>query len=309
MSSEEFADIVVVGSCMIDLVSYVSRLPVAGETVQGLKFTQGFGGKGANQCVAATKLGAKTALIARLGEDNFGKTYLDEFKKYPTLNTSHVALVPDQTSGMAPISVANDGENQIVIVPGANLKLSPSDIDDAEPLLVHSKVVLFQGEIDWNTTLYCLRKVKTYSNEAFSTLDPAIFSLADVICVNEVEAEILTNKKISADEDAIECVKTLLDKECNTVIITMGGSGVVYASKQDNATIHSLQVERVTPVDSTGAGDCFLGALSYYYSYFPNLPLREMISRSCQIARLSVLQRGTQESFPSRQALDPNLFA
>ncbi|KAL1450930.1 hypothetical protein WDU94_003241 [Cyamophila willieti] len=350
--------IVVVGSCMIDLVSYVPRLPMPGETIHGTKFQQGFGGKGANQCVAAAKLGASTALVAKLGGDNFGACYLSELAKYESLNTRYVTRAREGiSSGMASISVSSNGENQIVIVPGANSTLCNSDIDTALPLLRNSKVVVFQGETPWSTTRYCLERL-SISNEVLSILNVApapstpcsdlltSLTLASIVCVNEVEAELLTQVKLdyrvkrrrawmvlgrvtalpsithvmldffgplilgevnSHISDSLDCLFSL---GCQTVIITLGASGAVFATAKGSNTVEKVEVERVNhPVDTTGAGDCFLGALAYFISYFPSLPLGEQISRACKIARLSVMQYGTQPSFPSRSQLDESLLS
>uniref|UniRef100_A0A8D8SS68 Ribokinase n=1 Tax=Cacopsylla melanoneura TaxID=428564 RepID=A0A8D8SS68_9HEMI len=311
--NDKKTDIVVVGSCMIDLVSYVPRLPMPGETIHGTKFQQGFGGKGANQCVAAAKLGASTALVAKLGGDNFGACYLSELNQYDNLNTRYVTR-EEISSGMASISVSSNGENQIVIVPGANSTLCNSDIDAALPLLRNSKVVVFQGETPWSTTRYCLDKM--VHTEVLSILNvapaPSIpcsdlitsLTLASIVCVNEVEAELLTQIKLDSEEHISDSLDSLFSLGCKTVIITLGANGAVFATSKSR-TVEKVQVKKVDhPVDTTGAGDCFLGALAYFISYFPSLPLGEQISRACKIARLSVMQCGTQPSFPSLSLLE-----
>ncbi|KAI5717655.1 hypothetical protein M8J77_009186 [Diaphorina citri] len=319
--SEDRADIVVVGSCMIDLVSYVPRLPRPGETIHGTKFQQGFGGKGANQCVAAAKLGASTALVAKLGKDKFGDSYLTELATCSNINTRYVHRAEDNvSSGIATICVSNTGENQIVIVPGANSSLGVSDIDAAMGLLLASKVVVFQGETPWSTTLYCLKQLKMKSNSKVTTMinvapaptdsSPELLTslpLASIVCVNEIEAEMLT--QIPPEPHTTACVEKLLDLGCERVILTLGGKGAVFATAEDRR-VRTVGVDTVDhPVDTTGAGDCFLGALSYYLSYFPSLPLGEQISRACKIARLSVMHYGTQDSFPCCSDLEKGLVS
>lgn len=315
------ADIVVVGSCMIDLVSYVPRLPMPGETIHGTRFHQGFGGKGANQCVAAAKLGASTALVAKLGNDSFGQSYLDELSKHDNINTSHVRRGDNTSSGMASISVSSEtGENQIVIVSGANLTLSECDIDSALALLRQSRVVVFQGETPWRTTRYCLDQLQGVSDvtsivnvaPAPEELSPdllASLTKASIVCVNEVEAELLTGIKPDSEARLSECLTRLSQLGIRVSVVTLGAQGVVYTSR-DDGTVRRVCVESVKhPVDTTGAGDCFLGALAFYLCYFPSLPLGEQLSRACSIARLSVMQCGTQESFPSRSDLNASLFS
>lgn len=321
LPSEDKPDIVIIGSCMIDLVSYVPRLPKPGETIHGTKFNQGFGGKGANQCVAAAKLGASCALVAKLGYDSFGQSYLNELSKYTNINTTHVGRVNGVSSGMASICVAcESGENQIVIVPGANETLCQRNIDGAFNLLKQAKVLVFQGETPWSTTRYCLEKIRVIPNvisvvnvaPAPSELCPDLLQslkLATIVCVNEIEAELLTRVTPNTEPSFIECFARLRELGVRSSVVTLGGQGVVFSTEEDG-TPHRVYVDEVKkPVDTTGAGDCFLGALAYYLSYFPSLAPAEQISRACRIAKLSVMQCGTQESFPSRCDLDEALFS
>ncbi|XP_049827749.1 ribokinase-like isoform X2 [Schistocerca gregaria] len=186
-------EIVIVGSCMIDLCCYVSRLPRSSETLEGYKFKKGFGGKGANQCVSAARLGARTGLVARLGDDVFAKEYLEELQN-GGINTKHVTVTKGVSSGMAQITVADSGENQIVIVPGANTYLDEQDVNNAKEMIINAKIVLFQMETPLKTTMHTLQLMQGNPGisilnvaPASSSLPPEIYDLVDILCVNEVE--------------------------------------------------------------------------------------------------------------------------
>ncbi|XP_063976890.1 ribokinase-like [Diachasmimorpha longicaudata] len=304
--------IVVVGSCMIDFTSYSPRLPKPGETLIGTDFRRTVGGKGANQCVSAAKLGAETTIVASLGSDIFGKEYLDILKSNG-VNTQHVKVRENVTSGIAHITVAENGENSIVIIVGANALLSTRDIDEAQETIKNASVFLAQFETNLETTLYALNLYKgsgisiVNGAPAVANVDPEILKNCDIFCVNETEAELMTGIDHLTLENAQSALNILFEKGCNTVIITLGASGAVFATKTSQTLTH-VPVEPVTPVDTTGAGDAFLGALGFFLAYHPQLSLREQIRRACQVARQSVLKPGTQSSFPTRQQLPDELF-
>ncbi|KAK0059912.1 ribokinase [Biomphalaria pfeifferi] len=297
-------DVVVVGSCNTDLSSYVSRLPLRGETLTGTRFETGFGGKGANQCVAAAKLGAKTALVGKLGEDVFGEQYLSNLLSN-NINCEHVQSLKTASTGVASIFVGNDGSNFIVIVPGANNLLSVDDVNKAEALISSSKLVVCQNEIPQETTLAALKLakkcgVKTIFNPAPADkdLDLELFSLPDFFCANETEASLLLNQEVSDVESAKKACHQLIEsKGCNTVIITLGDKGVVYQTRI-NLEVEHIPATQVTAIDTTGAGDSFIGSLAYYMTNMEQLPLSKMIDRAGQIAAISVQKPGTQKSFP-----------
>lgn len=299
-------DVVTVGSCMIDLICYSTRLPSAGETIHGSKFVIGEGGKGANQCVAASKLGASSALVARLGNDGFGLDYFKKLSDY-SVCTEHVKLIPNESSGMAQITVADSGENQIVIVAGANDKLSVNDVQSAKELIKNCGVLLCQMEIPIESTLEAL-KIKFESKHGLSILNlapappeteinPLLYTLPNIFCVNETEASLCTGVSVTNIYDAYQAARILLDKGCVNVIITLGEDGCVVASN-DNVITH-VATPKVTPVDTTGAGDAFIGALAYYLIRHTKLSILESVGKSCVAASFSVQKPGTQVSFPS----------
>ncbi|CAI5770813.1 ribokinase isoform X1 [Podarcis lilfordi] len=187
------AEVVVVGSCMTDLVSLTTRLPKAGETIHGHRFFSGFGGKGANQCVQAARLGAKTSMICMVGKDSFGNDYLENFKKNG-IPTEFVGQTEDAATGAASIIVNKEGENFIVIVAGANLLLNSDDLKRAAHVISNAKVMVCQLEITPAISLEALKMahtsgVKTLFNPApaVADLDPRFYTYSDIICCNETE--------------------------------------------------------------------------------------------------------------------------
>ncbi|XP_050541807.1 ribokinase-like isoform X2 [Daktulosphaira vitifoliae] len=272
--------IVVVGSCGTDLFFYTSKLPTPGQTIHGKQFSVDFGGKGANQCVAAQKLGADTVFIGCVGTDIFGNDIIDNFKNIG-VDTTYIIKKANVDTGVAQINVTDDGENYIIIVAGANGTLLPADIDKAETLF-HSEigVVIFQFETPLETTEYLLNKLSKINNRcckivngapAYSNLHNKIFQLADIFCVNESEAEIYTNEiiKINSIETANQALFLLLKQGCNTVIITLGSLGAVFASKNNSEPqwVHSPKV--TNPIDTTASSTrcwrCLYRSFSIFY--------------------------------------------
>ncbi|XP_078068382.1 ribokinase isoform X2 [Mustelus asterias] len=283
-------DVVVVGSCMTDLVSYTPRLPKAGETIHGHKFLIGFGGKGANQCIQAARLGAKSAMVDYVGQTD------------------------EASTGVAPITVNDEGQNAIVIVAGANLLLNSEDLEQASKVIGCAKVVVCQLEIRPAVTLTALKiahkaGVKTIFNPApaIADLDPEFYKETDVFCCNETEAEILTGIEVCSVASAGKAGSALLEKGCRSVIITLGAEGSVLMSL-DKRTPHYIPTKKVKAVDTTGAGDSFVGALAFYMAYYPCMELEEMSRRACDIASVSVQSQGTQASYPYRAQLPQELF-
>eukprot|EP00062_Callorhinchus_milii_P023615 gi/632982650/ref/XP_007908252.1/ PREDICTED: ribokinase isoform X2 [Callorhinchus milii] len=306
-------DVVVVGSCMTDLVSYTERLPKPGETVRGKKFLTGFGGKGANQCIQAARLGAKTAMVCKLGNDSFGNDYVENFKTNG-VSTDYLSQTEEARTGVAPIMVNDEGQNAIVIVAGANLLLNSNDLRKASKAIIHSKVVLGQLEIRPDIILEALRMahkngVKTVFNSApaVADLDPEFYQVTDVFCCNESEATILTDIEVTSVEDAEMANSILLDKGCKSVITTLGAGGCVLTTQENRTPIH-VPTRKVKALDTTGAGDSFVGALAFYIAQYPHLQLDEITRRASHIASMSVEAHGTQGSYVSRNNLPEDLF-
>jgi ribokinase len=292
--------ICVVGAANMDLISYVKRLPKMGETLHGSKFHMGFGGKGANQAVMAAKLGARVSMVAKLGRDVFGENTLENFRSY-NIDCAHVLFTDEAFSGVAPIAVDEQGNNSIIIVTGANDLLSIGDIEAARPAIAAAQILVCQLETPLETTLAALRiareeKVKTIFNPApgAAGLPEELFRLSDIFCPNESETELITGLPVSSIEEAGAAARALLDKGAGTVILTLGERGSLLVS--DRQTEH-IPAEEVNTLDSTGAGDAFIGSLAYYVAAGKTLP--EAVRRANGIAAISVQASGTQSSFPN----------
>ncbi|XP_065350713.1 ribokinase-like [Cloeon dipterum] len=309
------ARIVVVGSCMIDLSCFAERIPKPGETIIGDSFNIGHGGKGANQAVAASKLGANVTFIARLGDDYFGKEYLKSFEDVK-IDTKFIKLIEGQPSGVAQITVSKCGENQIVIIPGANNFLKKEDVSAASVIIKSAKVVVCQLETDVDLVTESAKILKQNSENGLLILNAApaksdlpdeVLKCCDILCVNETEATAILNEELVTVADAERAVSKLIEKGCKAVIVTLGSQGAVYGDKKSAGTIHAL-APKVDAVDTTGAGDSFIGALAFYLANKPELPMLEILKRSCDIAAISVQKKGTQASFPFKNELDEKFF-
>ncbi|KAM9707393.1 ribokinase isoform 1-T2 [Menidia menidia] len=311
--TEEAFDVVVVGSCMTDLVSQAPRLPKAGETIHGHRFFIGFGGKGANQCIQAARMGVKTAMICKVGKDFFGDNYIQNFKDND-VHTEFVRQTSEAATGAASITVNDAGENAIVIVAGANMLLGKDELQEVLPAIRRAKVLVCQLEINSQTSFQALQmarenKVKTIFNPApaIPDLDSGFYKVSDVFCCNESEAELLTGRPVSNVDEAHGAAQELLQRGCGAVIITLGPQGCVVLTAEASTATH-VPAPVVTPVDTTGAGDSFIGALAFYMARHPAMPLEEMAGRANRVAALSVRAAGTQTSFPFRRDLPDELF-
>jgi ribokinase len=296
--------IVVVGSSNIDLVTYTDKFPRPGETIFGREFSLGFGGKGANQAVAARLCGADTAMVARVGDDLFGPATINNFAAQG-IDVSHVRITPGVSSGVAPIFVESSGQNRIWVVKGANDQLKPADVDAAAPLLERADFIVLQLEIPLETVFYTLRfararGIRTILNPApAQPLDLEAAGFADYVTPNETEAEALAGVSVGSLEEARACSQRLLDHGLRRVVITLGANGCLLAGPDG---MHHLTPFAVKPVDTTGAGDAFSGSLACFLA--EGCPEREALSRANLYAALSTLSPGTQKSFVTRDRFD-----
>jgi ribokinase len=289
--------IVVVGSANVDLTTFTDAFPQPGETIFGRQFHLGFGGKGANQAVAAKLCGAEVSMIARVGDDLFGPATIQNFASYK-IDTTFVLITPGVSSGVAPIFVDSAGQNRILVVKGANDRLLPSDVDAATDLLSRADFIVLQLEIPLETVYHTLRfarahGVRTILNPApAQPLDFRELALADYVIPNETEAEALTGMPVRNLDEASNCARRLLDKGLQRVIVTLGANGALCAGPD---TAHHVAAFAVQAFDTTGAGDAFIGSLAYFLA--SGCDETEAISRANLYAALSTLGVGTQNSF------------
>jgi ribokinase len=292
--------IVVVGSANIDLVTYTDNFPRPGETIFGREFSLGFGGKGANQAVAARLCGAETAMIARVGDDLFGPATIRNFADRG-IDVSHVKITPGVSSGVAPIFVESSGQNRIWVVKGANDHLRPDDVEAASELLDRADYIVLQLEIPLETVFHTLRLarkrgIRTILNPApAQPLDLEAASYADYVTPNETEAEALAGVPVRNLEEARACARCLLDRGLPRVVITLGANGCLLAAGK---SMDHVPPHPVIPVDTTGAGDAFTGSLACFLA--EGYPELEALARANRYAAFSTLSPGTQKSFIPR---------
>ncbi len=290
--------IAVIGSNMVDLVTYVARMPQRGETIEAPSFEMGHGGKGANQAVAAAKLGAEVLMLTKVGDDSFADNTIANLKSFG-VDTRHVVKVPGRSSGVAPIMVEPSGENSILIVKGANNDLLPPDIDKAADDLKRCDLILLQLEIPVETVYAAIdfgkrHGIKTLLNPApaLPDLDPERIRHATFLVPNETELAILTGMPVDSPDEITAAARSLIAKGIETVIVTVGSRGARLVTADLAKTIPPVSVK---PVDTTGAGDAFIGSFARYTVAGDDL--ETALGKAACYAADSITRRGTQKAY------------
>lgn len=290
-------DLLVVGSANADLVVGVERRPAAGETVLGSDLAVHPGGKGANQAVAAARLGARTALLARVGDDAYGRLLLDS-QRAAGVDTVGV-LVGGAPTGVALITVDPSGDNSIVVSPGANARLTPQDVRAAGSLFQASKVVSAQLEIPLETVVETVRSLAEGSRFVLNPSPPRplpqeVLDACDPLIVNEHEAKVILGDAAVGDTPE-DWARILLAKGPRSVVITLGAEGALVASARGGmARVPSVKVDAV---DTTGAGDAFTAALAWKLG--TGASLADAAAYAARVGAAAVTRRGAQESYPT----------
>ncbi len=291
----------VVGSSNMDLVVKSPRIPVPGETILGGDFLMVPGGKGANQAVAAARLGADVCFVARVGNDVFGRKSLENFQR-EGLNIRHVTLTSDAPSGVALITVDGAGDNAIVVAPGANARLSPEDVYQAQSEVSSADAVVVQLEVPM-ATVQCAAElahragVPLILNPApAQTLSAELLAMVGVLTPNETEAQILTGVEAVDIESSRKAARKLLEMGVKAVVLTMGTRGLLLA---DETSMEMIAAEKVKAVDTTAAGDAFTGSLAVGLGQGHSL--RDSAIFANRVAALSVTKMGAQPSMPTMQ--------
>ena len=290
------AKIVVVGSFNADLVAYLERMPRPGETVHGDRFATSAGGKGSNQAVAAGRLGAEVTFIGRVGNDVFAELAY-EIWDAEGINRDYVSADDEYATGVAPILVDSSGENMIVVVLGANSRLTAADIDAARERIAAADVLVTQLEINLDMVQYALETAKqlgvaTILNPAPAAAIPqSLIDLADYLTPNETELETLSGSA----GDYTAAARQLLIRDDQRAVVTLGAQGAQIVSGAESLTIPTFAVD---VVDTTGAGDAFNAGLAVALA--EGKPLEEAVRFANATAALSVTKPGAAPSAPYR---------
>jgi ribokinase len=292
--------IAVVGSANTDLITFADTFPRPGETLFGRNFDLGFGGKGANQAVAARLCGAEVVMVAKVGRDLFGEATIKNFESFG-IDTTHVKIVEDAPTGVAPIFVEPNGQNRIIVVKGANDKLTPADVDAAAAELRRVHTIILQFEVPLATIYHTVRFARAHNIRCIVNPAPAVpaslddLAGADYFIPNETEAELITGLPVQTMEQAAACATALLGKGFRRVVLTLGARGALFADSTGHVHVAPFPV---TAVDTTGAGDAFIGSLAVFLA--EGLPEKDAVARASLYAALSTTRVGTQKSFPRR---------
>jgi ribokinase len=296
--------IAVVGSANVDLTTFNDVFPRPGETIFGKKFDLGFGGKGANQAVAARLCGANVGMVAKVGSDLFGPATIKNFESQG-IDATHVRIAEGVSSGVAPIFVDPNGQNRILVVKGANDTLSSEDVEAAASLLRKADTIVMQFEIPMHTVYHTVKFAKANGIRCIVNPAPAQpvdfkeLSAADYFIPNESEASTITGLPVQSVDDARKCAEFLLRKGMRRVVITLGERGSLLAGSDGMELFPAFTVQAV---DTTGAGDAFIGSFAVFLG--EGLPEKEALTRASLYAALSTTKVGTQKSFCNRDQFE-----
>ncbi|MEG2380815.1 MAG: ribokinase [Oscillospiraceae bacterium] len=287
--------ILVIGSINMDLTIYVKKYPVIGETIIGKNFTLSPGGKGANQAVACSKLGADVIMLGCVGNDVYGDSLINSMNSYG-VDTTHIEVV-NGSSGIAMITVC-DGDNSIILSDGANAKVDRNLLDKNNNLFKWADIVLLQFEVPMETVIYGaklakLNGAKVYLNPApMKSFPLELLRYIDVFVPNQTETEILLNQKINTLNDAEVAIKKLEKMFVKQAIITMGENGSVF---NDGESVKRQDVFSVDVIDTTSAGDSFIGGLAVT----DDKAIMESVKYATAVSALAVTKKGAQISIPT----------
>ena len=294
-------EIIVVGSLHMDLVIKSDRMPLPGETIPGHGFQTIPGGKGANQAVAAARLGRQVAMAGRVGDDDFGRALVENLG-LQGVDAGPVQVDGETATGIALIIVDQRGENSIVVAGGASLRVSPQDIDALAWLWPQARFLLLQFEVPLETVAYAMavaarHGVRVILNPAPArAVSPQILSRADYLVPNEIEASMLTGVKVRDLVSAEEAAQKLVGYGVPVVIVTMGDKGALAVTAEQTFHVPAWQVDAV---DTTAAGDAFNGGLAA--ALVQGFPLKEAVRYATCAGTLATTRFGAQTSLPSAE--------
>ncbi|MGL4989011.1 MAG: ribokinase [Cetobacterium sp.] len=290
--------VVVVGSINMDLVTICERAPRGGETLLGKKFMQIPGGKGANQAVAIGKMMSNVSMLGKVGTEGMGDILLNAMKK-DGVDVSNIEY-SDEATGIAKIIVEDNGQNRIIVVPGANYSVDNEYIDRHIDIIKNCDIVVAQLEIPVETVKYTLKKAKEFGKTTILNpapareLDAEIISNSDYIIPNETELEILSGIPVTDEESVVKAAHVLLDAGVKGLIVTLGSKGSMFINKEVKK---SFPAYKVKAIDTTAAGDSFIGG--FVNGLASGLTFEEAIGRGTKVAAISVTRIGAQTSIPT----------
>lgn len=299
--------ILVIGSSNTDMVIHSPHLPRPGETVVGGTFFMNPGGKGANQAVAAARLGGDVTFICKTGNDIFGHQSQQLFEE-EDINTSYILSDNKAPSGVALIFVDDNAENCIAVAPGANGALSPADIQASEKAIEQADIILMQLEIPMESVAYAARLAHEKGKTVILNPAPApapgiltreLLKYIYLLIPNETEAEIISGICVTDTQSAIAAARKIREMGANNVIITLGSKGAVLCNEHSEKLIPA---QKVKAIDTTAAGDCFCGALTQAIA--ENRELSDAVTFAAKAAAISVTRQGAQSSAPYRSEVD-----
>jgi ribokinase len=303
------ARIVVVGSTNVDMVVQSPRIPRPGETVLGGRFSMVPGGKGANQAVAAARMGADVTFVARVGADPFGEETLERLQT-EGVRTDYIQRDAEEAHGIALILVDQAGENAIAVAPGANARVSPLDVDRAEPAIAECDVVLLQLEVPLDAVSRAAELAKKHGKTVvlnpapYTAVPDELLARVDILTPNETEAEMLLGGGSAGLSGVAGTAEELLRRGVGCVIVTLGKEGVLVVRPEEQFHVPG---RRVSVVDTTAAGDAFCGALSVRIA--EGAPFRDAVRFAVTASALSVTRLGAQSSLPHREDVEAMLAA
>lgn len=296
--------ITLVGSANVDFVMKMPRLPVKGETVSGGEFGQAFGGKGSNQALAARRSGGAVNMVASLGDDSFGKQFLELYRS-EGINTENVTLHDGISCGTAIIQVDRDGNNTIAIAAGANGLLSPGQVDAAEKAIASSAIVMLQMEVPDDATIRCIELAARHNVDVMLNYAPCRQSslmLSDkvtILVVNETEASELSGLPVNSIPEAESAARKLAENGHRLVVVTLGAAGSLVL---ENDAVTHFPAFTINAVDATAAGDSYCGALATAFA--EGKPLGDAVRFATAAGALSASRFGAVPSIPTRQEID-----
>ncbi|EFQ63097.1 1-phosphofructokinase [Pseudomonas fluorescens WH6] len=297
--------IAVIGSNMVDLITYIDRMPAQGETLEAPGFAMGCGGKGANQAVAAAKLGADVLMVSKVGDDMFADNTVANFQRFG-IDTRYVQRVPGVSSGVAPIFVRADSHNSILIVKGANAHLSPADIEAAAADLRECSLIVLQLEINLETVYHAIEFAHRHAIAVLLNPAPALAGLSrehlaqlDFLIPNESELALISGHVVDSPESARTAARSLVASGIRHVIVTLGEQGALYVGEEGEFQVPGIRVEAR---DTTGAGDAFIGCFIHHWNR--DRHIRQAMEQAVAYSACSVMGLGTQSSYPDNETFN-----